>query len=118
MHNFQPRRESDPKHITPESEPYLKFIRSKPCCFCLKKSVAHHESITGKGTGKKCSDYETVPLCFECHERRHRIGKYSFWATFFEIPDSRMGKVYMATDFYLVKMMFGFLTEYLERCRK
>jgi len=29
--------------------------------------------------GAKVSDNQAVPLCFECHLRRHIIGRKAFW---------------------------------------
>ena len=47
--------------------------------------VAHHESVLGRGTGIKASDYETLPLCHDftgCHVKLHSIGKKRFWGGF------------------------------------
>ena len=69
-----------PKPKTYRNKKYLDFIRSKPCCLCRRiPSVAHHESITGRGMGIKCSDLETVPFCNSCHSDRHMIGFTHTW---------------------------------------
>lgn len=57
---------SFPKEVTERDEEYLAFIRSQDCCECgwpavLGRIDAHH--IKTGGTGIKCSDYLTVPLC-------------------------------------------------------
>ncbi len=62
------------------SEKYKKFIRSKPCLTCGSSgSEHHHESLSGGGTGTKCPDNESLPLCFECHNERHHIGRDTFF---------------------------------------
>lgn len=65
-----------PKKKTKRDPKYLAYIRTLPCCVCGVRMgiVAHHESILGKGVGLKCSDYETLPLCRDCHHDRHFKG--------------------------------------------
>jgi hypothetical protein len=67
---------------------YLKMIAALPCCLCYlwyhkqpvkvpsypAGGIAHHYGSTGKGIGQKCSDYETVPICFEHHLETHTKG--------------------------------------------
>lgn len=67
-----------PKNIVRDEE-YLTFIRKQPCivCNCIHV-VPHHESISGRGTGIKASDLETIPLCHFCHNERHSTGKHTF----------------------------------------
>ena len=121
MHSFKTPK-PDPKHITPEDKDYKGFIRLKPCCVCVRPSIAHHEQISGRGIGIKASDYEILPLCFStpgfegCHERRHRIGKYTFWAEHFELPEylDDFTKECLI-DFCLAKMIIGYLIEYITR---
>jgi len=69
------------KEKTNRNPEYLSWIRSKPCLKCCAPapSEAHHEALTGKGISCKGSDFETVPLCAECHRARHDIGRISFW---------------------------------------
>lgn len=44
-----------------------------------KSGIAHHYGRTGKGTGQKCSDYETVPLNNDKHiPELHAKGKKWF----------------------------------------
>lgn len=65
--------------MTKRSKQYLDFIRKQPCLVCgVNPSQAHHESLTGRGVGIKCSDFETIPLCPDCHRLRHTLGKASF----------------------------------------
>ena len=82
-----------PKNKPERDEAYLEFIRQLPCCACYPLSPyimdtrkgklspggeAHHAGRTGKGTGQKCSDYETVPFCRRHHDEHDRIGKKKF----------------------------------------
>jgi len=62
------------------SEMYLDFIRDKECCLASNfdkrshsKTEPHH--VEGGGTGGKCSDLLTVPLCRECHTEYHNTRK-------------------------------------------
>jgi hypothetical protein len=61
--------------------------------------VAHHESIMGRGMGLKASDHEVVPLCMECHKRRHDMGKITFWGQMWEAGE---------IDFELLKRMWRY----------
>lgn len=56
------------------SSKYLKFIRQFDCCWChaTENIEAHH--FGRGGTGFKCSDLETVPLCHKCHMEFHQQG--------------------------------------------
>ena len=72
----------DQKLKTYRNPKYLDFVRSHPCLICGKDSVAHHESATGLSPGamgKKCSDLLAIPLCPECHQKRHDEGYITFW---------------------------------------
>ena len=117
MHNYKALRKSDHKHKRYEDKPYREFIRSKPCCICARKAVAHHEAITGKGVGIKCSDYEILPLCEKCHERRHKVGKLTFWREHFFscLPGITTETI---IDFALAKLTIGYLSKYIQRGRK
>lgn len=54
------------------SAAYLNFIRSHPCCSCSGVPTVAHHYMEGKGgTGIKCSDTFTVPLCNDCHSFWH-----------------------------------------------
>jgi len=68
-----------PKPIRHESEEYKEFIRDHPCINCGRLAQCHHEAFNNGGMGTKCSDSQSLPLCFECHiEGRHRHG-YSWY---------------------------------------
>lgn len=64
------------KPKTYRSDPYLSFIRNQPCALCGDKSDAHH--VDTGGTGIKCADTRTVPLCRIHHSECHTIGKETF----------------------------------------
>lgn len=75
-----------PKAKRWESTAYLGFIRSKPCLRCgsTGRTVAHHWAPTGvggKGTGKKHSDWATLPLCSVCHQEWHDLAEIAGWDT-------------------------------------
>lgn len=62
------------------SPEYLAFVRAKPCCVCGKPgpSEAHHWGGKGsRGTGQKCSDAFTAPLCRAHHDQWHLSGTFS-----------------------------------------
>jgi hypothetical protein len=61
------------------SDPYLSFIRTKPCLVCGRKAVAHHEKLKQGGMGIKPPDNQSVPLCTAHHDEQERIGSPAFW---------------------------------------
>jgi len=77
---------SVPKPITNRSKKYLEFIREKKCLVCQSAMQAepHHVSIpgSGRGVGKKGSDYHTIPLCRNHHRSYHYNGRESFCEDF------------------------------------
>ena len=71
-----------PKPKTYRNPKYLDFIRKKPCLVCAGESIAHHESgtkLSHGAMGRKSNDLTAVPLCFECHQKRHDQGYITFW---------------------------------------
>jgi hypothetical protein len=62
-----------PKSKTFRSPKYLDFIRSKPCLMCGSPAPSdpHHERLGEGGMGLKAPDTHALPLCRECHGRRH-----------------------------------------------
>jgi len=69
-----------PKPKIFRSKKYLDFIRRHPCLICGNpNTVAHHESLGRNAMGSKPPDSHAVPLCNECHQRRHAHGVQSFW---------------------------------------
>lgn len=71
----------DPKPAGPwRSEAYLDHVRTKPCCVCGKPGPndAHHWGGKGShGTGQKCSDARTAPVCRAHHDQWHSRGAFS-----------------------------------------
>lgn len=67
-----------PKRI--KNPEYMAWIRRQHCLTCYSSpSEAHHENEIGHGAmGSKCDDTRCVPLCFECHQDRHTMGR-DFW---------------------------------------
>tara|TARA_B100000035_G_C20868757_1_gene495178 strand:- start:389 stop:784 length:396 start_codon:yes stop_codon:yes gene_type:complete len=47
---------------------YMRQVKQLPCCICAKPgpSDAHHPICDRYGT-RKASDFDTIPLCRECH---------------------------------------------------
>lgn len=80
---------------------YLSFIRGQKCCVptcsCML-TVPHH--IRNDGKGRKCSDYETVPLCANHHTGRDGIhsfrgaGGKSGWEAKYKISLKNLSKMY------------------------
>lgn len=73
----KPKRESRWR-----SQRHCTFVRSHACCNCGETAgieVAHVRIGSGAGLGQKPSDWRTVSLCRECHQRQHNIGEPSFW---------------------------------------
>ena len=77
------------------SDPYLSFIRTKPCLVCgNSETVPHHEPLKQAGKGIKAPDSQTIPLCAKCHHMRHQIG-----ASFFESVDIKMEIIRLLTKY-------------------
>jgi len=65
---------------------HLAFIRTLPCCVCLRMDTvqachirlglpAHEKG----GMGMKPHDKWTTPKCHECHSQAHNCGEKTFW---------------------------------------
>lgn len=67
-----------PRREEPDRNPeYLRFVRSHVCAACGNPAeTAHHhgKANAGGGTGRKGSDYQTVPLCHQHHQEYHLTG--------------------------------------------
>ena len=64
------------------SPAHCNFVRSHACSVCGSMTaieVAHVRLGSGAGMSQKPSDYRTVSLCSECHQRQHNIGEATFW---------------------------------------
>lgn len=53
---------------------YMQAVKQLPCCVCgsAPPNDAHHCISDRYGT-RKASDFETVPLCKECHQGPHGV---------------------------------------------
>ena len=76
------KRSSKPRRGPARDKQYLDWIREQPCAICEQRPVeAAHVGL--RGMGQKCSDYEAIPLCPDCHRigehSHHVLGKY-FWS--------------------------------------
>lgn len=110
MHNFQPRREQDPKHKAYRNPKYLKFIRSKNSLYSNLPGtendpiVAAHQGFGKKGTSIKSPDTYTVPLKWSEHQQwEHQKGGKTFWGYMWDALPLRC---------------LEYVTEYLEKYRK
>lgn len=56
---------------------YLKFVRAQSCLLCPEEELIHAHHWNRSGTGTKCSDLDTVPLCWRCHRNFHD-GRFKF----------------------------------------
>jgi hypothetical protein len=66
-----------PKPASPaRSDEYLTFIRRQPCMVCGThlEVVPHHYDPDNTATGRKVSDYFTVPMCARHHREFHDHG--------------------------------------------
>ena len=59
------------------SVPRVEFVKALPCCVCFRRRGSENHHVRNGGMGRKAGYSTIVPLCFECHERYHRIGKLS-----------------------------------------
>jgi len=64
------------KEGTKRDAAYLAYIRQKNCLICQVAPPVQAHHWAKHGTGIKCSDYDTVPLCWECHGKWHN-GEFS-----------------------------------------
>ncbi|MDX8400815.1 MAG: DUF968 domain-containing protein [Gallionellaceae bacterium] len=57
------------------SEPYLKYIRTLPCCHCgtSPAGVAHHFIGHNSAMGSKAGDHMAMPLCAKDHADFHAV---------------------------------------------
>lgn len=62
---------------------YRKFIKTFPCICCGSRTWIECAHVGQRGSGQKCSDYETLPLCPAHHvqgpQAHHVLGK-RFWS--------------------------------------
>lgn len=82
---------------------HLKFIRTLPCCVCLRMDTVQAAHLRKGvplehkgGMGMKPSDCMTVPLSADCHSRQHQVGEASFWKDM-SLPISLAENLYTLT---------------------
>lgn len=86
---FKPRRQNS--HRADEwkrCEPFLKWLRTRPCFLSIcaphkhtcsgKVRAVHFDPFGDKGVGTKVLDCAAYPECDGGHEEQHRIGWQSF----------------------------------------
>ena len=58
-----------PKDNPERNKKYREWVRTHPCLACgvSDETIADHH-IHKLGKGIKCSDYETVPVCYDHHQ--------------------------------------------------
>ena len=62
-------KEPKPERGTAAAKAHLARVKALPCVICGKPgpSDAHH-CFHGRYGSRKASDFETIPLCKECHQ--------------------------------------------------
>jgi hypothetical protein len=93
-----------------KSKKYLNFIKGRPCIFCGRPGEPHHVRIDGNhGVGIKPPDYDTVPLCRDCHNGVHR--GFSWLAIQWPVGVGEDAKTVFR--FYLYREISRLKTEYI-----
>ena len=75
----------NPKEITPRDQDYLDWLKTLKCAICDRPKYANrdivpaHQSVSGRGTSIKGSDYEALPLCTFCHDEEGQYGVETTW---------------------------------------
>jgi hypothetical protein len=67
-------RKPKPERGTARAKAHLARVKALPCVVCHRPgpSDAHHV-ISGRYGSRKASDFETIPLCKDCHQGPHGI---------------------------------------------
>ena len=69
----QPQFQKPPKPTPAEikaGKAHMARVAQLPCVICNMRPVEVHHCICDRFSGKKASDFHTIPLCVRCH----RIG--------------------------------------------
>ncbi|MBI3896083.1 MAG: DUF968 domain-containing protein [Acidobacteria bacterium] len=70
-------KESLCMRLSQRNSMYLDYVQSRPCSFCLGRPCEPHHAfkrlggISTGGLGRKGSDYLSIAVCRQCHERIH-----------------------------------------------
>ena len=70
-----------PKRGKLDYPPYIKWIKTLPCCETSDKNIdpAHQRQLHGGGTGMKPPDFHALPVSKRLHDKEHGInGGYQF----------------------------------------
>ncbi len=73
------------KEKTPRNQKYLDWLKTQRCAICDRPKyanrdiVAAHQSVSGRGTSIKGSDFEALPLCTFCHDEEGQYGVETTW---------------------------------------
>lgn len=64
------------------SQAHCNHVRGFACANCWSTAgieVAHLRNGSGAGIGQKPDDWNTIPLCGDCHREQHTVGEKTFW---------------------------------------
>lgn len=61
-----------------ESVERVNWIAGQLCCACQYARNCENHHVKNGGRGRKADARFIVPLCFDCHEMLHRIGRVTF----------------------------------------
>ncbi len=68
---------------------YLMWVRGQQCLGCGRYGCdPHHEPPRSHADWH---DHKTVPLCRQCHDRRHAMGAVRFWLAIEAMPSTVIG---------------------------
>ena len=58
-----------PQRGTDTSRAHMARVAALPCAVCGKPGPSSvHHAICGRYSQRKASDFDTVPLCWDCHQ--------------------------------------------------
>lgn len=77
-------------------EDYLRWVAGQPCISCRREQgvQAHHIKGVGgfSGSSLRAPDHWTMPLCYECHGKLHRMPEKEMVAKQYEWAARTMGR--------------------------
>lgn len=50
-----------------EGKNHMRRVAALPCVICHRRPVEVHHCISDRFSQRRASDFETIPLCTECH---------------------------------------------------
>lgn len=57
---------------------YRKFVKRFACCACLQNWWVDPAHTGPRGLRQKATDLDIIPLCRDCHDKYHEIGRRNF----------------------------------------